>query len=108
MLFSAPAAHVSADFGDQLQRTIGANAVELAEVGAAGNAMERRAQLHPRFVLLGLQRGRAAGSSAEVGGRVPARLVSWASMAWSHCAICCCWNSNASKFCRSTNKYSGR
>src|SRR6266851_1197758 len=57
MLFGGPAAHVSADFGDQLQRTIGANAVELAEVCAAGNAMQRRAQPYPRFVFAGLAAG---------------------------------------------------
>jgi hypothetical protein len=50
MLRGFPAARIGADFGDQLQCTVGANAVDLAEVGAAGQAMQGRAQFYARFM----------------------------------------------------------
>jgi hypothetical protein len=40
-----------------LQRPIGSDAVDLAEIGAAGNSMQGRTQLHARFVLAGLGPG---------------------------------------------------
>jgi hypothetical protein len=57
VLFSAPAAHIRANLRNQLQRPIGTDAVDLAEVGAAGNLMQWRTQLHAWFVLAELGAG---------------------------------------------------
>jgi hypothetical protein len=45
VLFAFPAAHVGADFGNDLQRGMGSDAVDLAEVGAAGEPVEEAADI---------------------------------------------------------------
>ena len=48
-----PPGHVGADFGEQAQRVVGTDTVDLREV-RAGELMEGRAEIKPRFVLAGL------------------------------------------------------
>ena len=48
-----PAAHVGADLGEQPQRIVGADAIDLREVHP-GELVERRAQIEARFVVLWL------------------------------------------------------
>jgi hypothetical protein len=57
VLFSAPATPVRTNLRNQLPYPIGSDAVDLAEIGAAGNARHGRAQLHAWFVLAGLGPG---------------------------------------------------
>jgi len=49
-----PAAHVGADFGDQLQRGLRADGVDLAQVGAAGEPMQRGADVETRLMAFGV------------------------------------------------------
>ena len=45
MLFAFPAAHVGADLSDDLQRGLGADAVGLAQVDAAGQVLQQTAEV---------------------------------------------------------------
>ena len=67
MLGGGPAAHVGADLGDQLQRRVGAEGIELAQVGAAGESMQRGADVEARLVAFG--RGGAPRRRQLAGGR---------------------------------------
>ena len=61
---SRPTAHVSADLGDQLQRGLRADGVDLAEVGAAGARVQRGMDIETGFVAFGVAlaaRGRQRG-----------------------------------------------
>ena len=51
VLGGRPAGHVGANLGDQFQRGIRANAVNLREIDAARDLMQRRAQLEARIVV---------------------------------------------------------
>ena len=53
MLLGGPAAHVGADLGDQLQRGLRPDGVDLAQVGAASERMQRGADVEGGRVLLG-------------------------------------------------------
>ena len=50
MLVGGPAGHVGADLGEQPERVVGPDAVELREVDA-GELMEERPELEARFVV---------------------------------------------------------
>ena len=51
MFFAGPAAHVGADLGDDLQRRLWADGIDLAQVGAAGEPMQRAADIELRLTL---------------------------------------------------------
>lgn len=54
MLFGRPTAHVRADFGDQLQRGLRADGINLTQVSAAGQPMQRSADVETRLVAFGV------------------------------------------------------
>ena len=71
----------------------GPMAVDLAQVGAAGESMQRGADVEGGRMLLECLLRRGADSGAEGGGCCAASLASNSSMAVSHSAICWRWNS---------------
>ena len=61
MFFGGPSAHVGADFGDQFEGGIRGNAVDLRQIHAAGNVMERGPDIETGFVVAGLSTGARTG-----------------------------------------------
>ncbi len=68
---AGPAAHVGADLGHQLQSRVGADGIDLAQVGAAGESMQRGADVKARRVSFGQSSGAraAVGWGAVAGGQ---------------------------------------
>ena len=51
MLFALPAAHVGPDLGDDLHRSLRTDAVDLAQVGAAGEPLQGAAEIELGLML---------------------------------------------------------
>src|SRR5215469_17090350 len=51
MLFGWPAGHVGADFADQVLRGLRADGIDLAQISAAGEPMQRAADIEPGLML---------------------------------------------------------
>ena len=67
VLFGGPAVHVGANLGDEFQRGVRADAVNLREIDAAGELMQGRPDLEVRFVVGDACGGRAARAAAWPG-----------------------------------------
>jgi hypothetical protein len=72
VLLGGPALHVSPDLSDQLERGVGRDAVELRQIDAARQVMQRGANLESGFVVAGLlgdtgigQRRRRRGKGSD-------------------------------------------
>ena len=80
VLLGGPARHVGADFRDQPERGVGRNPVDLREVDAAREVMQRGADLEPGFVVArllgdaGSGYGGVAGVGQSGGQRLDVRL----------------------------------
>lgn len=66
MFFAWPSAHIRADFGDQFEGGIRGNAVDLRQIHAAGNVMERGPDIETGLIVAGLFAGARTG---QRGGR---------------------------------------
>jgi hypothetical protein len=70
ILFCGAAAHVGANLGQQTERILRADAVDLRKIGP-GQLVERRAEIKARFVALRLlapaRRGKGRGGRGRVG-----------------------------------------
>ena len=53
VLLGRPPAHIGADLGEQFQRGVGCDAVDLGEVDAAGQLIQRTPDLKPGFMVAG-------------------------------------------------------
>ena len=77
-MLGMPAAHVGADLSDQLQRGLRPDGMDLAQVSAASEYMQRSAEVEGGRVLLGglgAWRGQRSGGWRLLGGkRVEQRL----------------------------------
>ena len=78
--------HVGADLGDQLQRGVRCDAVDLGEIDAAGQLMERRTNFKPWFVIRVASWSPWIGERRRRSGPVCGQRCTWASMARSQAA----------------------
>ena len=87
MVLGRPAAHVGADLSDQLQRGLRPDGMDLAQISAASEQVQRGADVEGGRVLLsglGAWRGQRGGGC----GCWATSMLSNASISASHSAIC--------------------